>query len=90
LERALREGPEAHGFGTLLWTTLRLAAVIERQTAVRYHPDHVWRLMQTLGWSFQRPAGQTRERGNLRIARWREVRLAKPKKPSRKSVDSLR
>src|SRR5215217_6662824 len=37
VERALRQGPRAHGFGTDLWTLDRVAAVIEAQTGVRYH-----------------------------------------------------
>jgi transposase len=87
LERALKEGPEAHGFGTLLWTTQRVATVIERQTAVRYHPDHVYRLLQKLGWSCQRPATQARERDEPKIARWRKVRWPTlKKKPSPRSA----
>jgi transposase len=87
LERALKEGPEAHGFGTLLWTTQRVATVIERQTAVRYHPDHVCRLLQKLGWSCQRPTTQARERDEAKIARWRKVRWpALKKKPSPRSA----
>ena len=87
LERALKEGPEAHGFGTLLWTTRRVASVIERQTAVRYHPDHVCRLLQKLGWSCQRPTGQARERDERKIACWRKVRWPElKKKPSPKIV----
>jgi transposase len=45
VERALRQGARAHGFGTDLWTLPRVAAVIERVTGVRYHPGHVWRIM---------------------------------------------
>ncbi len=87
LERALKEGPECHGFGALLWTTRRVATVIERQTGVRYHPDHVCRLLQKLGWSCQRPASQARERDESQIARWRKVRCpALKKRPSRKTA----
>jgi transposase len=87
LERSLKEGPEGNGFGTLLWTTRRVATVIERQTGVRYHPDHVCRLLQRLGWSCQRPATQARERDESKISRWRKVRWPELKKrPSRKSA----
>lgn len=83
LERALKEGPEGHGFGTLLWTTRRVAAVIEKQTGVRYHPDQVCWLLQRLGWSCQRPASQARERDEAQISRWRKVRWPElKKKPS--------
>ncbi|MCX6630393.1 MAG: helix-turn-helix domain-containing protein [Candidatus Solibacter sp.] len=44
VEKALRQGARAHGFGTDLWTLPRVAAVIERLTGVRYHPGHVWKI----------------------------------------------
>ena len=69
LERALKQGPEAHDFGTPLWTTRRVAAVILRLTGVQYHEDHVCRLLQKLGWSCQRPTTQARQRDEQEIAR---------------------
>src|SRR6266508_3041781 len=39
--RALRMGPEAHGYPTDLWTVARVAEVIEAVTGVAYHPGHV-------------------------------------------------
>ena len=71
IDRALRKGPQAHGFGTDLWTLDRVATVIEAQTGVRYHPGHVWRLLRdTLGWTRQRPARRAVERDDEAIARW--------------------
>jgi len=75
--------PEAHDFGTLLWTTRRVATVIQRLTGVQYHEDHVCRLLQKLGWSCQRPTTQARQRNEQEIARWRKVRWPQlKKKPS--------
>jgi len=83
VERALKEGPEAHDFGTLLWTTRRVAIVIQRLTGVQYHEDHVYRLLQKLGWSCQRPTTQARQRNEPEIAHWRKVRWPQlNKKPS--------
>jgi transposase len=83
LERALKEGPEAHDFGTQLWTTRRVATVIQRLTGVQYHEDHVCRLLQKLGWSCQRPTTQARQRNEQEIARWRKARWPQlKKKPS--------
>jgi transposase len=71
LDRALRRGPRAHGFATDLWTLDRVAAVIEAETGVRYHPGHVWKLLRDkLGWSRQRPARRAVERDDEAIARW--------------------
>jgi transposase len=42
-------GPRAMGFDADRWTTVRLAAAIERRFGVHYDPDHVGRLMHRLG-----------------------------------------
>lgn len=55
LVRLLLKGARAHGYGTDLWTTARIAEVIERHLGVKYHPDHVGRLMHSLGWTHQKP-----------------------------------
>src|SRR5205809_7738714 len=39
LVRLLLRGPIAHGYGTNLWTTARIAEVIEREFGVQYHRD---------------------------------------------------
>jgi transposase len=71
VERALRQGPRAHGLGTDLWTLDRVAAVIEADTGVAYHPGHVWKLLRDkLGWTRQRPARRAVERDDDAIARW--------------------
>ncbi len=70
VDRTLREGATAHGFGTELWTLPRVAVVIERMTGVRYHPGHVWRLLRSLNWSLQRPAHKAKERNEKEIRRW--------------------
>jgi transposase len=49
LTRLYAEGPEAHGFAVLRWTTGKLALAIERQFGVHYDEDHVGRLMHKLG-----------------------------------------
>jgi transposase len=71
VDRALRKGPRAHGFGTDLWTLDRVAQVIEAETGVRYHPGHAWKLLRDkLGWTRQRPARRAVERDDEAIARW--------------------
>jgi transposase len=71
IDQVLRQGPRAHGFATDLWTLERVAAVIEAQTGVVYHPGHVWKLLRDkLGWSRQRPARRAVERDDDAIAAW--------------------
>ena len=45
----LWHGPEAYGFRGQLWTCARVAYVIEQEFGVRYHKDHVGRLLKGLG-----------------------------------------
>jgi len=80
IEHGLREGPQALGYDTPLWTAVRVADLIERQTGVQYHPDHIYRLLQQLGWSCQRPVGRALERDERAIRRWKRQRLPAIKK----------
>lgn len=70
VDRALRQGPAAHGYATELWTLARVAEVIEKLTGVCYHPGHVWRVLGDLGWSRQRPARKAVERDEELVAQW--------------------
>ncbi len=70
LAKRLLKGAKAHGFSTDLWTCPRIAEVIERHYGVRYHVDHVYKLMVSLGWSCQKPEKRAVERDEDRIAQW--------------------
>ena len=83
LRRGLQQGPEVLGYGTGLWTSWRVADLIERQTGQRFHPGHVWRILRSLGWSCQRPVGRARQRDETAIRHWKRVRWPEiKKKPS--------
>jgi len=71
VERALLRGAQANGFHSNLWTLARVARVIERQTGVRYHPGHVWRVLQRMRWSLQRPAKRAKERNAEAVEAWK-------------------
>jgi transposase len=90
IEVALKEGPEAHGFGTSLWTAWRVADLIERVCGVRFSSSHVWRILRDeLGWSPQRPAGRALERDERAIRRWKKKRWPELKKtPQSKAAQS--
>jgi transposase len=70
LEKILLKGPIAAGYRTDLWTTARIAEVIERKFGVRYHRDHIGRLMGQMGWSHQKPERRASQRDEDRIADW--------------------
>src|ERR1039458_5222400 len=90
VDKALRQGAQAHGFATDLWTLPRVAAVIERATGVPYHPAHVWKILGAMKWSLQRPAKQARERNDEGRRLWMAKRWpAIKKRPAAKSLDSL-
>lgn len=73
-------GAEAHGFEGDLWTTHRVAAVIERVFGVRYHPAHVCRLLRAVGWSPQQPVRRASQRDEAAIRAWLEERWPALKK----------
>ena len=78
----LARGATAHGYRTELWTTLRIAEVIEREFGVRYHRNHVGKLLHQLRWSAQKPEGRALERDEQAIAVWKsEVWPAVKKTP---------
>jgi transposase len=80
LELGFQRGPEALGHTTPLWTAERVAALIQQQCGVRYHPGHVGRILRRLGWSCQRPTGRAVERDEAAIRHWKKVRWPQLKK----------
>jgi transposase len=63
----LKQGPRAANLRADQWTCQRIGTVIRRYFGVKYHPDHVSRILRTLGWKSQR----------------KNDRLAKPTKTER-------
>jgi len=80
LVKLLLKGPLAHGYRTNLWTTARIAEVIEREFGVNYHRDHVGRLMHSLGWTHQKPETRALERDEEAIQRWKRQDWPRVKK----------
>jgi transposase len=70
----LAHGAPAYGFDGDVWTAKRVAQVIERTFGVRYHPDHVSRLLRQSGWSRQQPITRATQRNEAKIAAWHEER----------------
>jgi transposase len=79
----LLKGPMAQGFATDLWTTSRIAEVINREFGVSYHRDHVGRLLQSLGWSHQKPERRAIERDDDAIEAWKRHKWPRIKKTPR-------
>jgi transposase len=68
----LSKGALAAGYTTELWTLKRIAKAIRHLFGIRYHANHVWRLMRAWGWSCQKPATKARERNEQQIQDWKE------------------
>ena len=67
LLKILLKGAMANGYSTQLWTTARIAEVIWKKFRVRYHRDHIGRIMHGLGWSHQKPQKRALERDEREI-----------------------
>lgn len=67
----LLRNPLAYGYRTDIWTLRRVAHLIEDRLRVRYHPNHVWRLLTDMDWSCQKPEKRARERDEKAIAHWK-------------------
>jgi transposase len=70
LEKKLLKGARASGFQTDLWSCPRVAQLIDTLCGVRYHVDHIGRLLHSMGWSPQRPQRRAVERDEKEIQRW--------------------
>ncbi len=68
----LWHGAEAYGFRGEVWTCARVAHVIEEEFGVRYHKDHVGRLLKELHWTPQVPIRRAIQRDEEAIRRWRD------------------
>jgi transposase len=80
----LAKGAEAYGFRGDVWTASRVAEVIKRTFGVRYHRDHVGKLMREAGWSRQKPVERASQRNEEALKHWSEERWPDiKKKPSR-------
>jgi transposase len=89
LPALLAPGAEAYGFRGDVWTARRVAQLIAETFGVRYHRDHVSRLLRQLGWSRQRPLKRASQRDGAAIMRWQQERWpALRKKPAMREPPS--
>jgi transposase len=71
LPDCLSHGAEAYGFRGEFWNSARIGEIIWREYQVRYHKNHIPRLLHELGWTPQQPIEQASQRDEMRIAQWR-------------------
>jgi len=74
LLRLLLAGALAWGFPNEMWTLKRIATVVRKEFGVRYHPSHLWRVLQACGWSCQVPERRAIQRDEEAIAHWKRYK----------------
>ena len=67
LEIKFKQGPQALGYETNLWTLESVVKLIEQDFGVENHPGHVGWLLGKLGWSCQLPTGRALQRDESAI-----------------------
>jgi transposase len=72
LPTLLAKGPEVFGFRGDVWTTERVAQMIEQEFGVSYHPAHCSRLLQQIKYSQQKPIEKATQRNEAAIKTWKE------------------
>lgn len=83
LIRYLLKGPLAHGYRTDIWTTLRVAELIQYKFGIRYHRDHVGRLLHAMEWTCQKPEKRATQRDEVAIEAWKQRDWPRIKKTRR-------
>jgi transposase len=78
--KAVLRGPLFHGYATDLWTLSRLAAVMKKETGVKFQHNRTWQVVRELGFTCQKPQVRARERDEAAIKAWKEKRLPGLKK----------
>lgn len=80
LAALLVRGATAQGWSTDLWTTKRVAKLIEREFGVRYHYNHVGKLLHAMGFTSQKPRRVAREKDEDRKRAWLRTTWARVRK----------
>ena len=59
LRKILHKGPRASKLRTDYWTCGHVGKIIRRTFGIRYHPDHVSRILRALGWKYRKAKSKT-------------------------------
>jgi transposase len=70
LPALLRKGAMAFGYAANVWTTANIGTVIQKEMGVRYHRDHMRKILHKMGYSWQKPEKRAVERNERRIRYW--------------------
>ena len=76
----LQLGPRAANLRADQWTCSRIRTVIRRCFGVKYHPDHVSRILRTLGWKYQRSRSRVKKNSRTERTHLRWGNLSRPRR----------
>jgi transposase len=76
----LVESPLTLGYSTDLWTLQRVSRVIKNQFGIQYHRCHIWKILNSLGMSCQKPERRALQRDEQAIQHWKHYRWPHIKK----------
>lgn len=77
----LLAGPLPYGFEGELWTSKRVAWLLQFKFGVKYHRAHISRLLrEELNWSVQKPVEKASQRDEVATCQWRTARWPELKK----------
>ena len=72
LDKLLRQGAAAHGFPNELWTSERVAQLIQAYFGIEYRPDYARQLLrQQLNWTSHKPQKRATQRNDKELERWK-------------------
>lgn len=80
LDRIIDKGPESVGLDTGVWTAPLVADLVKKLFGVRYHPDHMRRILRRLKFSVQMPKKVLSRADPQEQAGWLAQELADLKK----------
>ena len=66
----IAKSPTSFGFATDLWTSRRLAVLIEQRLGIRFNSNYLVEWLRARKHTPQKPAQPARERDEAAIARW--------------------
>jgi transposase len=70
LSDILDSGPVAYGLETGIWTSPLVSQIISEECDQNYHPGHVRKLLQQLGYSVQRPTTRLARADTTQKRKW--------------------
>jgi transposase len=76
----LDSGPIAYGQLSGVWTAKMIAQIINDEFKVKYHPSHVWKLLQDFGFTVQSPKRLLAKADDEKRQKWIKETYPKIKK----------